>query len=203
MTIEVSVTSVLKGGTEPTGWSVKWIDSVEFSLLWWCQTENLTYSSPNSNRYVVSGSENPVIWEGSDRWLLSAAGLDRHSKYSHCFFLFLWKKKYWTRTHEFSLHPALTMRGILVLAWYLKCFSKPSFFSFTHHLPFTRQNATSLSVIQLSRLGQSPPSPTSSALFKWAEWNRAQSRSEESVVSLVSVRSITQKPKPLCTPESI
>lgn len=152
MTIEVSVTSVLKGGTEPTGWSVKWIDSVEFSLLWWCQTENLTYSSPNSNRYVVSGSENPVIWEGSDRCLLSAAGLDRYSKHSQ-YFCSWGKKKYWTRIHESSLHPALTMWGILVLARYLKCSSTPSSFPFTHHLPLTRQNATSLSVIQLSQLG--------------------------------------------------
>lgn len=146
-------------------------------------------------------SENPAIWERSDRWLLSAAGLDRPSMQVAVLLLFLRKRKYWTRPHESSMHPTPRIWAILVLAWYLKSSSKPSFFSFTHHMPVEQQNTTPLSVIQLSQLGPSHSSPTASTLLKSAEWKEAQSLSEEFVVSLISVRSITQKPKPLCTPE--
>lgn len=143
----------------------------------------------------------------TDDFCLLLSLIDRVCKWSNhsqCFCCSWGKRKYWTGPHESSMHPTPRIWGILVLAWYLKCSSKNSFFfSFTHYMPFNQQNTTPLSVIQLSQLGPSHPSPIFSILFKSAEWKGAQSQSGKSVVTLISVRSITQKPKPLCTPEPV
>lgn len=143
-----------------------------------------------------------MIWEVSDRCLLSAAGLDRYSKHSQYFCS--WGKKKILNQDSWVLSASSSDNvGNIGFGTVSKVFFNTQLFSL--HPPSATHSAECYILVcnpaVPARIISS--SPTSSALFKWAKWNRAQSRSEESVVSLISVRSIMQNPKPLCTPESV